>query len=197
MYGTVFNYNCFMLDAIETNTSNCCVPEYIHDLLHNRTETEGRKRTATLTIQDVLDNLGMTNSGEGCCIEQIAKLCSKRTITCFALNYRYKWFETNKDMKYYNNLPKLVFVCANNHLCPITDKEKRETIFKTCSTIGGGIKKYKTQQAFEHKINSGTKSHIFVHTEDMSFYGSLEHVKGLRLNTERYGDYRLIMTTGG
>ena len=45
MYGTVFNYKGFMLDAIETKTPNCCVPEYIHDLLYNPTETDFRKRT--------------------------------------------------------------------------------------------------------------------------------------------------------
>ena len=88
-------------------------------------------------------------------------------------------------------------MCANNHLYPIDDHEKRETIFKSCSTVGGGIKKYKAQQAFEHKLNNGTKSHIFVHTEDMSFYGLLEKVKQLRLNDESYGDYRIIMTTRG
>ena len=128
MYGTVFNYKGFMLDAIETKTPNCCVPEYIHDLLYNPFETDGRKRIAKLTIQDVLDDLGMTNIGEGCCIEQIAGLCNKRKVTYYAFDYKYKLFETNKDMKYHNNLPKLVFVCANNHLYPITDKEQPETI---------------------------------------------------------------------
>ena len=84
--------------------------------------------------------------------EQIANLCNKRKVIYYVLDYRYKLFETNKDMKYHNNLPKLVFVCADNHLYPSTDKGKRETIFKSCSTIGGGIQKYKAQQAFEHQI---------------------------------------------
>ena len=58
-------------------------------------------------------------------------------------------------------------------------------------------KKYKAQQAFEHKLNNATKSHIFVHTKDMSFYGLLERVTQLRLNDESNGDYRIIMTTRG
>jgi hypothetical protein len=196
MYGTVFNYKGFMLDAIETKTPNCCVPEYIHDLLYNPTETDFRKRIAKLKIQDVLNDLEMTNIDEGCCIEQIAKLCNKRKVTYYALDYRYKLFKTNKDMKYINNLPRLVFVCANNHLYPITDHEKRETIFKTYSTIGGKIKTYKTMQAIEHKKQDGKKSHIFEHLEDMSFYALYEHVKQLKKDDKDHGDYRIIMSRG-
>ncbi len=41
MYGTVFNYKGFMLEAMKTENPNCCVPEYIHDLLNNQFETDG------------------------------------------------------------------------------------------------------------------------------------------------------------
>lgn len=41
-----------------------------------------------------------------------------------------------------------VCVCTNHHLYPVIDTEKRETIFKYCSTVGGGIKaiKYNEEQ---------------------------------------------------
>ena len=82
---------------------------------------------------------------EGCSINQIADFCNKRKVIHYALDYRYKLFETNKDKGFtkINSLPELVFMSANNHLYPITDKEERETIFKRSSICGGGIKKFK------------------------------------------------------
>ena len=59
-------------------------------------------------------------------------------------------FETNNHKGYKSDLPRLVFVCANNHLYPIDNPERRETIFKTCSVTGGKLNKYKTQQTFEN-----------------------------------------------
>ena len=76
-------------------------------------------------------------------------------------------FETNKDEAPTNNLPRLVFICANNHLYPITDEGQREPIFKSGPKIGGGIKKYKAQQKFEHKVNKDVKTEIYVHVEKM------------------------------
>ena len=76
-----------------------------------------------------------------------------------------------------NGLPRLVFICASNHWHPITDEEHRQTIPKTSSTVGGGIRTYKTQQRFEHNMNNGTQSRIYALGNDMSFYALIEHVK--------------------
>ena len=108
------------------------------------------------------------------------------------MDYRYKLFETNKDKGFtkINSLPKLVFMSANNHLYPITDKEERETIFKKSSICGGGIKKIKkSQQQTETKNNK-----IFIHYEDMNFYGLLEHVKKLKKDDDINNNYRIIIT---
>ena len=90
----------------------------------------------------------MNSIDDGCSIEQIAIFCEIHKITYYALNYQYKLFETNNDKNYNSNLPRLVFVCANNHLYPIDDNEKRETIFKQCSVISGKISKYMAKQKF-------------------------------------------------
>ena len=106
-------------------------------------------------------------------------LFSVKNVIYYALDYKYTLFETNKDeiARNKSSLPRLVFVCANNHLYPITDEEKRETIFKSCSKVGGSIKKYRTQQQHENKNKNETETQIYVMYEDMSFYGLLEHVK--------------------
>ena len=44
------------------------------------------------------------------------------------------------------------FMCANSHMSPVIDEERRETRFKTSSEIGGKINKYRAQQQSEHKI---------------------------------------------
>ena len=144
MYGTRFNYLGYM--AKSGYNDNCCVPKYIFNTLHNPNETNPRKRIAKLTMKNVIDDLGMVTEDEGCCITQIANLCNKRKVIYYALNFKYKLFETNKDNVKTPNLPRLVFICANNHLYPITDDEKRETIFKTCSNTGGQIRKYNTAE---------------------------------------------------
>ena len=140
MYGTRFNYLGYMANAGYNN--GCCVPQFIFDTLHNPNETNPRKRIAKLTMKNVIDDLGMVREDEGCCIAQIANLCNKRKVIYYALDFKHKLFETNEDTAPKNNLPRLIFICAHNHLYPITDEEKRETIFKTCSKAGGSIKKY-------------------------------------------------------
>ena len=86
------------------------------------------------------------------------------------MDFKHKLFETSKDTAPTINLPRLIFICANNHLYPITDETTRETIFKQHSKTGGAIKKYKAKQKFEHKMNNGTETQIHVHCEDMSTY---------------------------
>ena len=44
MYGTLFNYNGFGLDAIKGKIENACVPEYLYNLYNNPDETNPRKR---------------------------------------------------------------------------------------------------------------------------------------------------------
>ena len=62
------------------------------------------------------------------------------------LDFRYKLFESNNHMKYRTDLPRLVFMCANGHMYPIEDHDKRESIFRTFSFVGGGMKKLKATQ---------------------------------------------------
>ena len=88
-------------------------------------------------------------------------------------------------------------MCANNHLYPIDDNEKRETIFNTCSMVGGGVNKYKAQQAFEHRIIKTFNQHIYIHLEDMSFYGLLERARHAREVGDGTYDHRIIITTRG
>lgn len=129
------------------------------------------------------------------------------------MDFKHELFETNKDTTPANNLPRLIFICANNHLYPITDAEQRETIFESCSKTGNAVKKYKIQQKFEHKINNGTETQMYVHCEDMSIYGLLEHDSKKRKQREqahmayhveqnedtikRMGNYRTVTSRRG
>ena len=97
-------------------------------------------------MNNVIDDLGMLKEGEGCCIAQVADFCKKRKVKLYASGYKHKLFETNKDEIPNNNLPILVFMCANNHMYPVLDEERRETIFKTSSTNGGELSKHRAQQ---------------------------------------------------
>ena len=128
----------------------------------------------------------------------------KRNIIHYALNYQYKLFETNKDRiaNHINNLPRLVFLCGNNHLYPITDDEQRETIFKSNAFVGGQIRKYKSRQAFDHRIANGTKTDIYIISESMNFYALLAHVQNVRETRElngdyTYGTYRIVSMCAG
>ena len=44
MYGTIFNYAGFGLQALHGKTPDACVPEYVFDLYHNPDETNPRKK---------------------------------------------------------------------------------------------------------------------------------------------------------
>jgi hypothetical protein len=78
----------------------------------------------------------MTTIADGCSIAQVAKCYEKHKITYYVVDFNYKFFGTNNHIGYHRNLPRLIFVCANNHMCPIDDNEKRGTIFKSCSIVG-------------------------------------------------------------
>ena len=152
MYGTVFNLMGYNLTARATQIKDACVPEYLHNLYNNKEETNARKRLKKLTPEKVLEGLGMKTRDEGCDINQIDRFCSIYKITYYALNYRYEIIQTNNDEKFKNNLPKLVFVCANNHLYPVIDQQQRETVFKTCAIIGNGNKKYQIKKDENDKV---------------------------------------------
>ena len=81
-------------------------------------------------MKNVIGDLGMVREDEGCCIAQIANLCNERKVIYYALDFKHKLFETNEDTAPKNNLPRLIFICANNHLCPITDEEKEKLYSK-------------------------------------------------------------------
>ena len=59
MYGTIFNYTGFGLQALNSKTPNACVPEYLLQLYNNPEETNPRKRLATLTMDKILQELNM------------------------------------------------------------------------------------------------------------------------------------------
>ena len=198
MYGTIFNYIGFALEAVQSKTPNSCVPEYLFKLYHNPEETNPRKRLAKLTIDVILKELNMNSIDEGCSIAQIAVFCDIHKITYYALDFQYKLFETNNHKGYRSDLPRLIFVCANNHLYPVEDHEQRETIFKTCSAVGGGIKKYKAQQKFENdKLRYKERLKNYVLLPDMSFYGLLAKVRRDWAHDENYSHFRIIVTTPG
>ena len=142
--------------------------------------------------------LNMKTIDEGCTIEQIAGFCDIHKITYYALDFKFKLFETNNHLGYNSNLPRLVFVSASNHLYPINDHEKRETIFKTCSVIGGKLTKYKAQQQFENnKLHYNERLKNYVLLPDMSFYGLFARVQNDKYNDANPCHYRIVVTTPG
>lgn len=198
MFGAVFNYNGFALEAIKSEVPNSCVPEYLLKLYNNPEETNPRKRLAKLTMDKLLQELNMKAIDEGCSIAQIAVFCEIHKITYYALDFKYKLFETNNHLGYNSNLPRLVFVCATNHLFPVTDTEKRETIFKTCSAIGGKLNKYKSQQKFENvKLGYNETLKNYVLLPDMSFYALFAKVESDKHHDAHYSTFRIIITTPG
>ena len=75
MYGTLSHYIGYMAHAVYKN--GCCVPQFIFDTLHNPKDQNPRKRLAKLSMKNVIDDLGMLEEDEGCCIEQVANCCNK------------------------------------------------------------------------------------------------------------------------
>ena len=55
MYGTLFNYKGYGLDALNGKIQNACVPEYLLNLYNNENETNPRKRLKKLTIENIVD----------------------------------------------------------------------------------------------------------------------------------------------
>ena len=118
------------------------------ELLSNKLETNPRTIIARLTSTDVIDDICMLKEDEGCCIAQVADFCKQKVIL-YVLGYKHKLFETTKS-----EIPSnLMFMCASNHMYPVIDEERRETIFKPSSNIGGKMNKHRAQQKVEHKIN--------------------------------------------
>ena len=66
------------------------------------------------------------------------------------MDFKHKLLETKKDTAPTKVLPRLMFICTNNHVYPITDETTRETLFKQHSKTGGAIKTYRAKQEFEH-----------------------------------------------
>jgi len=142
MYNAVFDYTGYGLKATANEIPNTCVPSYILNLFNNKEETNKDKQISKLNMVKLLIELNMTNIADGCCINQIAAFCDIHRITYYALDYKYKTYATNAGKFLHNKLPKLVFMCANNHLYPITDETDKATIFKTYNiSINGGMKK--------------------------------------------------------
>ena len=139
MYNSVFNYIGYGLMAQQNEIPNTCVPTYLLKLSNNPKETNPRKRLKKLTMWKILKELKMESVTDGCSVKQLAEFCDEHKVSYYVLDYKYKLFESNKHLN--SNLPRLVFMCANNHLYPIEDPEERETIFKTYANVGGGVEK--------------------------------------------------------
>ena len=124
-------------------------------------------------------------------------MTASHKIVYYILDFRYKLFESNNHMKYRTDPPRLVFMCANEHMYPIEDHDKRESIFRTFSFVGGGMKKLKATQVKDggtindsqaSKTNAET---VHVHYSDTAFYGLLEHVQTMS------GNRRIVLTEPG
>ena len=109
----------------------------------------------------------MRDIDEGCDTAQVAQFCEIHKITYYALDYKYKLFETNNHMKYKNNLPKLVFMCSNNHLYAIDSNEQRETIFKKYANYTNGTRKIKQSEEEKTKIKA---TELFICYSFAGFY---------------------------
>ena len=184
MYNAVFDYTGYGLKAIKNEITNTCVPTYILNLFNNKDETNKDKKISKLNMDKLLIELNMTNIDDGCCISQIAEFCEIHRITYYALDYKYKTYATNTGKFLHNKLPKLVFMCANNHLYPITDESDRATIFNTSMlSIGGGMKKSMKSPFIELITNEPTPYNVetfqYTHNvlyEDMCIRGLIKQV---------------------
>lgn len=73
-------------------------------------------------MKNVTDDSGMQADDEGCLKGQTANLCMKRQDIWFALGFKHKLSETNKDATSRNGLPRLKTICANIHVYSIQMK---------------------------------------------------------------------------
>ena len=121
MYGTLYNYNGYGLDA--KNYDGACVPNYLLETYNNQDVTNPRNKISKLNMPKPLEILGMQNMYEGCTIEQIAIFCNRYKITYYVMNFRFKLFETNSNPKNNRHHETLIFLCANNHLYPAEKKK--------------------------------------------------------------------------
>ena len=87
MYGTVFNYLGYGLMAQQGEIPNACVPQYLLKLYNNEEETNPRKRLNKLTLDKIVEELGMNSITDGCNTEQIKRFCEIHKITYL----RHKW----------------------------------------------------------------------------------------------------------
>ena len=178
MYNSVFNYIGYGLKAQQNEIPNTCVPTYLLKLLNNPEETNPRKRLKKLTPWKILKELKMESITDGCSVQQLAEFCDEHKVSYYVLDYKYKLFESNNHKNHHSNLPRLVFMCANNHLYPIEDPEERETIFKTYANVGGRIKSTKKPLKDEEgKAEKYEPETIYECMEGMNFYARIDAVK--------------------
>lgn len=145
-YGIVFNHTWLRLQALIGETPGACVLEAELQLYSTPEEIGPGNRFALLNMNIVVEQLKMATIDEGCSIAQLAVFCDTHTIAYYVLDVKYTLFETNNPKWHSSDVPCLVFVCANIHLYPVIDTEKRGTISNMCSAIGGTLNTYKTQQ---------------------------------------------------
>ncbi len=120
-----------------------------------------KNKIKKITKEKLLKELNMNTIDEGCSVEQVIQFCEIHKITYYILDFKYQLFETNKDKKYNSNLPTLVFVCANNHMYPIEDTEKRETIFKSYASIDGKLNKLHKLNKLQEESNKTIHTHHY------------------------------------
>ena len=80
MYGTLYNYNGYGLDAKDYD--GACVPNYFLATYNNQEVTNPRNKISKLTMPKLLEILGMQNMYEGCSIEQIANFGNRSYTLC-------------------------------------------------------------------------------------------------------------------
>ena len=184
MYGTLYNYKGYGLDA--NNYDGACVPRHLLETYNNQDVTNPRNTISKLDMPKRLEILGMQNMYEGCSIEQIANFCDKYKITYYVMNFKHKLSDTSSNPKNNRHHKVLVFLCANNHLYPIEKEEYRQTIFKRfASSIGGGVKKMNIIKQEDEEEETDT--HIIITSKEINEDGivTYEHF----LNHELADDF--------
>ena len=127
MYGTIFNYLGYMTMLVTIMV--VVFPDAYLTHYTTQMKKKTRKRIAKLIMKNIIDDLGVVREDEGCCITQTATLCHKRKVIYYALGFKHKLFETNKDTTPKNNLSRLIFTCANNHLYTQLQMKNKEKLY--------------------------------------------------------------------